>query len=67
MVDPSKHCLSDDFSMMIFTRNKLSLQMWVGPLMRPTSLRVIFIKVNKRRNSELRGHPQVSLRKAPNE
>lgn len=41
--------------------------MWVDPLMRPTSLRVIFIKVNKRRNSELRGRPQVSLRKAPSE
>lgn len=33
MVDPTKYCLSEYSGMMIFTRNKLSLQMWVAPLM----------------------------------
>ena len=32
-VDPTKYCLSEYSGMMIFTRNKLSLQMWVAPLM----------------------------------
>ena len=48
MVDPSKHCLNEYSSIIMFTKNKLSLQMWVALLRCPTCLQVIFIKVNKR-------------------
>lgn len=48
MADTCKHCLSESSSMIIFAKNKLSLQTWVGLLMCPICLHVIFIKVNKR-------------------